>query len=63
MMFWAKEVELINLEAMSEGQRIPGYSTGCQAHRILYSSTEEGGFQSFLSCTGPKHGDIGVKWR
>lgn len=63
MMFWAKEVELINLEPTSESQRILEYTMGCLAHRILYSSTEEGEFHSFLSCAVPQHGDIGEKRR
>lgn len=60
MIFWAK-VELINLEPMSEAQRILGYTTDSLAHRILYSSTEEGGFHSFLSCAAPQHGNMSEK--
>lgn len=47
-MFWAK-VELINLEPTSEAQRIPGYTIDSLYHRILYPSTEEGGFHPFLA--------------
>lgn len=64
MMFWAKEAELINLEPMSEAQRLLGYTTGSLAHRILYSSAEkEGGFHSFSSSAVHQHGNTRVKWR
>lgn len=60
MMFWAK-VELINLEPTSEAQRIPGYTIDSLYHRILYPSTEEGGFHPFLSCAAPQHGNTSEK--